>query len=1457
MRLSKPAFLVLTSVIILLVTSLMAGASPASQDEVPDSTFDPGDQTDRTREIIKSPARSMTDMVGEADILLIQTSDPWESAGHFLGSNWYDGITSDTLVLDALGYTYDIADWADISTGSVNIFSYPVILIVNDQVQDFYDAYATSASDFESFVFGGGILVFFAAGGGWAGGQLNAELPGGVSWTMDLANRNVIVDGDHPIVSAVLSDGISLTNDDLHSNFCSHGYFSNLPKNANIIMREDAAAGSEPTLIEYPIGSGKVIASTLTWEHSWSYHTGTDQYGIFARKALDDVFLYAFSSGVAITEDVRMKLYIEDAPPGVIVNKVAGDNDGPTDETFVDIVAEITSYDSTIIKDISVTLTVPGNALGIPVETSVRTWHNDDTRQSVSYTPVTTGQYRIKGDLAPSPFGTIHVKQFIWRFKVPDSPGELRLSAEIEVPDYSVSDPLATATLNIIAYADSIILANRTLLYDNYTDSQVNDLLQQMYTIAQGPPRNQSPTPVVYYVDRYHTDIRDWDQGAIDYTSEATANTVANLVDGLVEDWLEDSTVVFEITILGTKFKLPILLVDYLMIVGDDDTIPYYRYDDPDGYPESRWTTNSATNPAIHATDENVFFTDNVYADDGGGTDWQTGSLEVAIGRIIGDSAADMRTFLTNGANPYNHDEGGSVMASVEGWELGLEPHVGTGVADAHDVPLLLRNRDFAVRNDGIPATEVRTIDILTATGTNAAWITQFENAANNTAGMDIFFIGGHNSYDAAFLQLDTIYGPADTPGNFTRFATDNPIALIVGCHGGLSVPNVDNHGGVNDNMVRDLAHEGASGYIGATGFSYGSPGSLHGATWGENLLQIYFAELLSRSGPRSQTMGEAMRQAKIDYTGTGNRDRKTLTEYVVYGIPWQTIAYPTPLAMSELSDEGMIADSIDVQTGLIIKNQQVKSEYSQTVNVNIGEYEVTQQGEFDIINVEGGTLVYEDGYPVLPIIKAYEIPLPQQAEVTDVKILSSNPKNIGEFNIPAAFVKPFSQGGIQFTADTDIKTLYPAKQVTYEVDPDKVTLLVYPVQHNPTTDKTVFSDRFQIQITYDAPLVIMIDEFQTESMHYKPGQPVNWMAKVSNIGDKQAVLTPSIHMRDQYGETVSMQSYPVFSVASGDTYTLSQVWDQAPPGGAYEMLLVLTKTDSAVALATSSLNVLSAEIRDFVVPDTVTPSEYKDVQMTVANYQGSQIGATAEVLIINEHGVEVGRLLEQNFVIPFNSQQTATWSWNPESLEVGPYTLHPQATAGGLALSYAAQETWVTHYAPDFSASPAAGPAPLRAMFTNLSQGDFTKETWDFGDGSSSSSSNPSHTYTKPGRYTVKLTVGGPDGEESVIKNDIVLVEETLEANFSAMPRNGSVPLKVTFTDKTSGEFALCDWDFGDGATSKTCGEVVHVYTDPGEFTVKLSVTGSTQQDTEYKDNYVTVTSESIGIYLPIVRNP
>ena len=104
----------------------------------------------------------------EDDILLIQTSDPWERSDHYVGSNWYDGITSDTMVLDSLGYSYRIATWDDIDSGAVNVFAYPVVLIVNDQVQAFYDEYAAHVADFRAYVEAGHTLLFFSAGWGWA-----------------------------------------------------------------------------------------------------------------------------------------------------------------------------------------------------------------------------------------------------------------------------------------------------------------------------------------------------------------------------------------------------------------------------------------------------------------------------------------------------------------------------------------------------------------------------------------------------------------------------------------------------------------------------------------------------------------------------------------------------------------------------------------------------------------------------------------------------------------------------------------------------------------------------------------------------------------------------------------------------------------------------------------------------------------------------------------------------------------------------------------------------------------------------------------------------------------------------------------------------------------------------------------------------------------------------------------
>ena len=50
----------------------------------------------------------------------------------------------------------------------------------------------------------------------------------------------------------------------------------------------------------------------------------------------------------------------------------------------------------------------------------------------------------------------------------------------------------------------------------------------------------------------------------------------------------------------------------------------------------------------------------------------------------------------------------------------------------------------------------------------------------------------------------------------------------------------------------------------------------------------------------------------------------------------------------------------------------------------------------------------------------------------------------------------------------------------------------------------------------------------------------------------------------------------------------------------------------------------------------------------------------------------------------------------------------------------------------------------------TNDPDGAISAYLWDFGDGSTSTSSNPSHTYSSPGTYTVRLTVQDNDGAQS-----------------------------------------------------------------------------------------------------------
>ncbi len=79
-----------------------------------------------------------------------------------------------------------------------------------------------------------------------------------------------------------------------------------------------------------------------------------------------------------------------------------------------------------------------------------------------------------------------------------------------------------------------------------------------------------------------------------------------------------------------------------------------------------------------------------------------------------------------------------------------------------------------------------------------------------------------------------------------------------------------------------------------------------------------------------------------------------------------------------------------------------------------------------------------------------------------------------------------------------------------------------------------------------------------------------------------------------------------------------------------------------------------------------------------------------------------------------------------------------------------------------DFVGSPTSGPNPLIVTFTDLSTGEPTTWSWDFGDGvGTSTEQNPSYTYNDLGTYTVSLTATNSYGSDTEIKTDYITVTE------------------------------------------------------------------------------------------------
>ena len=138
---------------------------------------------------------------------------------------------------------------------------------------------------------------------------------------------------------------------------------------------------------------------------------------------------------------------------------------------------------------------------------------------------------------------------------------------------------------------------------------------------------------------------------------------------------------------------------------------------------------------------------------------------------------------------------------------------------------------------------------------------------------------------------------------------------------------------------------------------------------------------------------------------------------------------------------------------------------------------------------------------------------------------------------------------------------------------------------------------------------------------------------------------------------------------------------------------------------------------------------------------------------------------------------------------------------------------------------------APGVAVFNNTTTGTAPiTYYWLFGDGGTSTSTSPTHTYATSGTYTVQLIATDANGCIDTLTAISYITVGNLTAGFTA-PSSACVNSTVAFNN-TSSTHTSSSWDFGDGGTSGV-DNPLYVYNAPGTYTVRLIVFNGSCYDT------------------------
>jgi hypothetical protein len=515
---------------------------------------------------------------------------------------------------------------------------------------------------------------------------------------------------------------------------------------------------------------------------------------------------------------------------------------------------------------------------------------------------------------------------------------------------------------------------------------------------------------------------------------------------------------------------------------------------------------------------------------------------------------------------------------------------------------------------------------------------------------------------------------------------TNHPLIVAHGCN--LAIPTDSNEDQwnpeANDNMAYKLVDHGVAGIVGSTGIASTNVDA-GDTSYGEQFINEYYEHLI-RTGEGSvysNWFGKAFLETKQNYTPNGwffqnwdKTDKKTMLEFVYYGLPWSFMETPDnpAAAMAPLHEAQGYALTFGAP-------QAVDTSYTERFTMTVPSWQFTPVDTFEVLEIPGAEYLYSYGTPVQPYVLT-TVNLPPGSVVTDLRLINEHAVDLGFHNIPAADPVSMYRPTTGYTSTMTVSGAYPSTRHTWDVTsyPDRVEVRIglAPVVFNVDTGSVTLYDESVWQIDYDAAVPVLVYDLDLAS-EYRGDEPIDARATVENVGDSAKILDAVFKIYDTLGVLVGSQAMSPIFLDPGEILDLPLSWSGLLPHGGYKVTLAVSEGGTRLATTSGSLSVSAGDVRAFNVPVSIRSGEYGSFDLTFANYRSTGVDVTADVFVYDRHGIPVAKLLQRTFWVGPQSQGTTAWSWNPEGLAEGAYRVEAVVRAEGMVFDWPSQQLEVT----------------------------------------------------------------------------------------------------------------------------------------------------------------------------------